>query len=198
MKFSAIIKGAADVRPIELALPGVAEPIRLGVRPLSAWDESDAIEKARAFAVARGLPSPTQDDELYVFGVWIYTLALTCVSLDGEDKGEPFFESADEILKGLDRDRISYLFEQQQRVQEDHGMRKERLSPDQMLAAVHELVQKEVGDPTLPFWKWGPSLRASFMRLLAVLLWNSQSDKSQLGSIFASASAKEQSAGSNG
>lgn len=183
MKFAKIIKGAADIRPIDLHMPGVTDPYKVGVRPLSAWDESEVLEKARAFATARGLANPTQNDELYVFGVWINTLLLGCVIPEGEDKGAAFFESAEEILRGLDRDRISYLFEQQQRVQEDHGMRKERLSPDEIMRNIHECVEKDVGDPTLPFWNWGPSARASYMRFTAVLLLNSASAKSLHGSI---------------
>lgn len=184
MKFSAIIKGAADVRPVDLALPGLAEPIKVGVRPLSAWEEADVLEKARAFATARGLAAPSQNDELYVFGVWVHTLLLGCAALDGDDKGQPFFASAEEILKGLDRDRISYLFEQQQRVQEEHGMRKERLTPDEIMRNVHECATKDVGDPSLPFWNWGPSARASYFRFTAALLLSYMSDKSPRGSTF--------------
>lgn len=185
MKFSAIIKGAADIRPVDLALPGLAEPIKVGVRPLSAWEEADVLEKARAFATARGLASPSQNDELYVFGVWANTLLIGCSWLTGEDAGRPLFESVEEILKGLDRDRISYLFEQQQRVQEEHGMRKERLTPDEIMRNVHECATKDVGDPSLPFWNWGPSARASYMHFTANLLLNCMSDKSPRGSTFA-------------
>lgn len=191
MKFSAIIKGKADVRPVDLMLPGLAEPIKVGVRPLAAWDETDALERARAFAKAKGIDKPDNQDPIYVMGVWINTLAIACVVLEGEEKGEPFFADTTEILKELDRDRISYLFEAQQRVQEDHGCRKTKLTPDQFLAAVHECVTKGVDAEDLPFWKWQPSLLASFIHTLAVLLWNSHQDKSQFGGIFANGTMSE-------
>ena len=182
MRFAKLVKGTADVRPVELVLPGLAEPIKIGQRPLNALEETDVIAKAREFAKAKGADKPTDDDPLYVMGAWANTLLVACVSLDGDDKGEPFFASVDEILSGLDRDRISYLYEMQQRIQEDHGCRKERLSADEMMRAVHDIVTKEVGDPDLPFWKWGPSLRASFMHFLASQLFLSQLDKSPSGS----------------
>ena len=181
MKFAALRKGAADVRTIELTLPW-GETIRVGVRPLSAWDETGIFEHARAFAKARGVDKPSDEDPVYVMGIWVHTLLAACTWLDGEDKGAPLFADIDEILKGLDRDRISYLYEQQQRVQEDHGLRQDRMTEEQFLAAVHECVRKEADDPTFPLWRWGPTLRVTFTRRLAVLLWSSLPDKSPFGS----------------
>jgi hypothetical protein len=180
-KFASLIKGTADVRPVELVLPGMAEPIKIGARPLNAWEEKDVIAKAREFAKAHGVDKPTDDDPLYVLGAWVNTLLIAYSALDGDEKGEPFFGSTDEILKGLDRDRISYLYEMQQRVQEDNGFRKERLSPDDMVKAIHQIATSEVGDANLPFWKWGPSLRASFMHSLASLLYFSLMSRSDSG-----------------
>jgi hypothetical protein len=180
MKFAAIKKGTADVRPIELTLPW-GETIRVGVRPLPGWDDTAVFEKARAFAKARGVEKPTDEDPVYVMGIWVHTLLASITVFDSDEKGEPFFADVDEILKGLDRDRISYLYEQQQRVQEEHGMRADRMTEEQFLAAVHECVRKEADDPSFPFWKWGPTLRVTFMRRLAVLLWNSHLDKSLFG-----------------
>lgn len=182
MKFAALVKGQADVRPVELLLPGHDQPIVIGQRPLSAWEEKDVIDKALLMFDPKGHSKPDNDDPRYVMSIWAHTLALSCQCMDGDDKGKPFFADATEILHGLDRDRVSYLYEMQQRIQEDHGMRKERLSPEEMMGAVHELVTEEVGDSTLPFWKWGPSARASFMHFLANMLFHSASDKSLFGS----------------
>ena len=182
-KFASIIKGTANVLRVDLQLPNIAESIVVHVRPLNAWEDAQVLEKARAFAVERGLAKPTDVDDLYVLGVWANTLLIACQ----DESGEAFFASADEILKGLDRDRISYLYEQQQRAQEDAGFRKERMAPGEMLAAIHELATKEVGDATLPFWQWGPSLRASFMRFMAVQLLSLASNSSHSGSTSATA-----------
>jgi hypothetical protein len=174
MKFAKLVKGVTDVRTVFLVLAGVPEPVKLGQRPLTAMEETDVIERARAFAKSKGVDKPTDDDPLYVMAIWANTLLLACTSLGDDDKGEPFFGDVNEILEGLDRDRISFLYESQQRIQEDHGCRKERLTPDEMMAAVHEIVTKDVGDPSLPFWNWGPSLRASFMHFLACQLFLSR------------------------
>lgn len=183
MKFAALKKGTADVRPVDLTLPW-GETVRVGVRPLPGWDDTEVFEKARAFAKARGVEKPSDEDPIYVMGIWVHTLLASVVVFEGDDKGDPFFGDVDEILKGLDRDRISYLYEQQQRVQEDHGMRADRMTEAQFLAAVYECVQKEVDDSSFPFWKWGPTLRATFTRRMAVLLWNSLPDKSLPGGTF--------------
>ena len=194
MKFAALKKGTADVRPVELTLPW-GETVRVGVRPLPGWDDTAIFEKARAFAKARGVNAPSDEDPVYVMGIWVHTLLVACVVFEGDDKGEPFFADVDEILKGLDRDRISYLYEQQQRVQEDHGMRAERMTEAQFLAAVYECVQKEVDDSSFPFWKWGPTLRATFTQRLARLLWNSPKGKLLHGGISGSGSFSAESEG---
>lgn len=181
MKFAALVKGTADVRPVELMLPGHEQPIVLGQRPLSAWEEKEVIDRALLMFDPKGLSKPDANDPRYVIAVWAHTLAIACQCMDGEDKGQPFFADAVEILRELDRDRVSYLYEMQQRIQEDHGMRKERMTPDEMMAAVHQIVTEEVGADTLPFWKWGPALRASFMHHLACLLYYSRQDKSHSG-----------------
>jgi hypothetical protein len=181
MKFAALVKGTADVRPVEFMLPGHENPIVIGQRPLSAWEEKEVIDRALLMFDPKGQSKPDADDPRYVMAIWAHTLLLACQCMDGDDKGQPFFSDANEILQGLDRDRVSYLYEKQQCIQEDHGMRKERLSADEMMAAVHELVTKEVGDSTLPFWKWGPSARASFMHFLASALYHSAPVKSHYG-----------------
>jgi hypothetical protein len=186
MKFAALVKGIADVRPVELLLPGHDAPVVIGQRPLTAWEEKDVIDRALLMFDPKGLSKPDTDDPRYVMSIWACTLVLACQCFEGDEKGQPFFADANEILQGLDRDRVSYLYEMQQRIQEDHGMRKERPSVDEMMAAVHELVTKEIGDPTLFFWKWGPSARESFIRFLAKALFHSATDSSPFGSTSSS------------
>lgn len=182
MKFAALVKGQADVRPTELMLPGHENPIVIGQRPISAWEEKDAIDRALVMFDPTGKSKPAPEDPRYVMCIWAQTLVLACQCMDGDDKGQPFFSDAIEILQGLDRDRVSYLYEMQQRIQEDHGMRKERLSPEEMMAATHQIVTSEVGADDLPFWKWGPSARASYMHFLASMCFHSAPDRSPFGS----------------
>lgn len=193
MKFAKLVKGITDIRPVEITLPGADAPITIGQRPLTAWEESDVTAKAMAFAKSRGVEKPDERDYQYVLGVWSNTLLVACqafadMEFPGDDgstvtykKGEPIFASVDEILQGLDRDRISYLYEMQQRIQEDHGLRAERLTQEEMLAAVAQIATSEVGASHLPFWKWGPSLRASFLHFTASMLYFSRLDRSPSG-----------------
>ena len=203
MKFSSIVKGIKDVRPVEITLPGADVPMVVGLRALTAWEESDITAKAMAFAKAKGVDKPDERDYQFVLGCWANTLLVSCVAFEdlsidvggGEPvtfkKGEPMFANVDEILQGLDRDRISYLYEMQQRIQEDHGLRKERLSQEEMLAAVAQIATSEVGEANLPFWKWGPSLRASFMHFLASMLYFSRQDKSLSGTSSGSSATND-------
>lgn len=198
MKFAKLVKGITDVRPVELTLPGADAPITVGLRPVTAWEESDITAKATAFAKSKGVDKPAESDYQFVLGIWTNTLLVACVActnleFKGDDgsaityaKGESLFANVEELLQGLDRDRISYLYEMQQRIQEDHGMRKERLSQEEMLAAVAQIATSEVGDAALPFWRWGPSLRASFLHFTASMLYFSRLDKSPSGTSYAS------------
>lgn len=204
MKFGKLVKGITDVRPVEVTLPGGDAPITVGLRPLTAWEESEVTAKATAFAKSKGVEKPDASDYQFVLGIWTNTLLVACqaftdLEFPGDDgskvtfkKGEPMFASIDEILQGLDRDRISYLYEMQQRIQEDHGMRKERLTQEEMLAAVAQIATSEVGDANLPFWSWGPSLRASFLHFTASMLYYARLDKSPSG-MFSGKPANEDS-----
>jgi hypothetical protein len=197
MKFAKVIKGIQDVRPVEVTLPGADAPITVGLRPLTAWEESEVTAKATAFAKSKGVEKPDERDYQFVLGCWVNTLLVACqahadLEIDAGDgtkvifkKGELIFANVDEILQGLDRDRISYLYEMQQRIQEDHGMRKERMSHEEMLKNIAIMATSEVGDANLPFWSWGPSLRVSFMRFMASMLYYSQPNKSLSGGISA-------------
>ncbi len=167
-----LLKGLDEERVVELELPGprgARETIRLGVRALPAWDETDVRAAALAFAKAKGAPAE-DDDPIYVMGVWVNTILNAYVSLDAEDKGNPAFDNVEEILHGLDRDRIAYLFEQQQLMQEESGARKETLSEEETIAAVMQIARAEVGARDLPFWHWGQTALASYMRFTARLL----------------------------
>lgn len=171
-----LLKGLDEERVIELELPGprgARTSIRLGVRALPGWDETDIRTKALAFAKERGAPAD-DNDPIYVMGVWVNTILLAYVSVDDEDKGKPAFDDVEEILRGLDRDRISYLYEQQALFQEESGARKETLSPGEMVAATMQIARSEVGARDLPFWRWGHTARASYMHFLANLLLRSE------------------------
>lgn len=182
-KFGRLLKGLDEVRTVELELPGASGAravVKVGLRPLAGWDETAALEDAARFARARGA-SPSSDDPIYVMAVWAETLVRAAVSVDPEDKGQPFFESSEEILRGLDRDRISLLYEQQQIVQEGAGARKESMSEGEMVAAVMAIARAEVDDVHRFFSEWGPTARATLLRFLARLSLGSLPSSSPSG-----------------
>lgn len=182
-KFAKLMKGLDEVRPVELELPGAEgarSVVRLGLRPLAGWDETAALEDAAKFAKARGASS-SAEDPIYVMAVWAETLFRAAISLDAEDKGAPFFDSSEEILRGLDRDRISLLYEQQQIVQEGAGARKETMNEAEMVAFVMRIAHAEVDEVHRFFSGWGPTARATLLRFLARQLLDSLSGSSPSG-----------------
>jgi hypothetical protein len=175
-KLATILKGLDNVRVVELHFPNKAI-LKIELRPITALVETEILHAARTFAQTRGVTDPTDENPIYAMGVWVHTLRAGCFSTDEEDRGAPLFESIEDVML-LDKDRICYLFEQQQILQEEIGFRKERLSFEQMVDATIGIARAEVGDSHLPFWRWGPTLRASYMHFLANLSLDSLTSKS--------------------
>lgn len=189
-RFATLVKGLDQLREVDLQLPGPAgnrQIVRLGVKPLPAWEEVSILAAAGKFATERGAKA-VDTDHVYVMGVWVHTLLAACVSVDAEDAGVAFFGSVEEILQGLDRDRISYLYEEQQIVQEQAGARIERMSAQQMVQATLKLAEAEGIDEVHRFLSgWGPTVRATLVHYLAVQLFallpgNSPSGQGSSGS----------------
>jgi hypothetical protein len=82
---------------------------------LDGGQEALAIQRATEFAQARGIASPKPNDQLFELGHMVHVLSMAIVDKDVIDSDEPFFESAEEILKAheLGTDGITYLYEAQ-------------------------------------------------------------------------------------
>lgn len=164
--FAAICKGVEHVREVEITtLDGTKAKCLL--RILVGADDAVVLQKAREFAKARGVDNPSEQDPLYQLGFWCNTLLIACVDADSpEGNRRPFFDSVDQMLRHLDRDRISYLFEQWRLWQEQNAARPASMSPEEFIGAVFTIAQKELGDD-LPFVHWGLTLQLSFVHTLA-------------------------------
>ena len=95
------------------------------------------------------------------------------------DVAEParvqFFDSAEQAMHDLDRDRIGWLYETWQIVQEQASPTRAKMSPAEFYTMIDKVARED--DPR-PFVSMRPGLRWIFTRTLADLWLNSQKDKS--------------------
>jgi hypothetical protein len=179
-RFAQVAKGGLARQRVEVALiDGTTWAV--DVVPLIGEHEADVLVGARAFAKARGVEEPKAGVELYELGLWVHTLLVACLDPDEPTKAVRAFDSVEQMLDrttGLDRDRIAFLFEAQQRHQDACSFRKRGLSMAEYIQAVVEHAVAEEDPAALPFEQWQPATRRSFVRFLAhqvTLLWNLKS-----------------------
>lgn len=163
----------------------VPSTVKVDVRVLSAAEESEALQFARDYAVKRG-GEPKAEDPLYDLGLMIGTLVLALIDWESPaDAVVPFFESAAEVEE-LDRDRIAYLYEQQQTWQDECAPQAAALTEEQFFHWVVTLAASET--PQNPFAYTRPGLRWSLTRTMAGLLLSSHLGKLPPGWLSSSSS----------
>lgn len=200
MKFSQIVKGTRARKAFPLPMPDGVE-YELALVPLSGAQEMQAHADARKLAAERGSAEPKAGDPLFERALWATTLAVACVDTESPEAApRPFFDGgAVQILDDLDRDRIAYLFEAQQAWQDECAPRPGSMTGDEFLSNVLACARSEDG-AELPFERWRPVLRRSFVRSLALqavisLLPRSPSGPSSPDTTSSSASSSPISAG---
>lgn len=182
-RFAQVAKGAAARHAVEVVLlDGTAW--RVDVVPLVGEAEADVLVGARTFAKAHGLDDPKRGDELYELGIWVHTLLVACLDPDEQAKPVRAFDSVEQILDrgtGLDRDRIAFLFEAQQRHQDACSFRKRGLSMAEYIQAVveHATAPEDAGE--LPFELWQPATRRALVSSMARQLVTLIESKSSSG-----------------
>lgn len=189
-RFADIQKGTRARKPITLELSGDAT-IEIAVRPLNGAELGTVIARARAYAVAqmeaqnkaagidRALPEPKAGDPLYDLGMMAATLLLACSDPKSPEAAPvPMFASAEEILTGLDPDRIALLYEQQQLWQEHCSPRPRHMDGGDAIAWAMRLAEEDASSDDSPFVKLAPSLRLSWARTISGLFLTSLRPKS--------------------
>ncbi len=165
-RFSEIAKGARQIDEVELPLPGIETPVKVGLRVLLSNDDDAILKSARDHAISAGVSDPKDGNPIYDVALARATIALACVDLASPDKKTPFFESADEVRTGLDRDRIGLLFARQQLWQDRCSPSSREMGSEQFIAKVLEIAGAE-DDERRPFDSMRPALHESFTRSLA-------------------------------
>lgn len=182
-RFAQVAKGAAARHAVEVVLlDGTAW--RVDVVPLVGEAEADVLVGARTFAKAHGLDEPKRGDELYELGIWVHTLLVACLDADEPEKPVRAFDSIEQMLDrgtGLDRDRIAFIFEAQQRHQDACSFRKRGLSMAEYIQMVVEMATAPEDVPELPFERLAPATRRALVISMAKQIVNSAESKSPYG-----------------
>jgi hypothetical protein len=154
----------------------------LDVRPINPIEHTTIVEKARAFAISKGVEAPKDGDELYEDAKILHTLVIACIDKDSPEKDpRPFFEGGFDQLHGTELllpDHIGYLYEQQQLWQDQCSPRFTHQTPGQFMAAV---VKAAGGDQSF-FVGARPGMRWDFTRTLAAAWLNLTTLKSRTSS----------------
>ena len=181
-KFSNLRKGARGYREIDFERPdGQVDKVR--VRALLGARDDEIFRAAKEFATANG-GNPVVGDVEFDRGIYLHTILLACEDVDSPlDKAEPYFPSLDTILDkdtGLDRDRIAYLFEVQQQVQDEFAPRPKKLTPLQYFEWMKATAEADDG-VELPFERSPRPTQRAFVRGLAQTVWTSLQAKFSSG-----------------
>ena len=119
MKFSQIVKGIRAEKAIEIPIQG-GDAVPAIVRPLSAIEACDVVAQATAFAKAKGVPDASYGHPVFDSAIWAHTLLLATLDKDSpKNAREPFFASAEEILKDFDTDALAAMHTHQAIWQEE-------------------------------------------------------------------------------
>lgn len=165
--FAALSKGTLARKRGVVCTNLSGEEFVCDLRVLNGTDDK-AILKAAAEETLEQKREPRKGDPVYDFAVDVQTLLRAAVDSDSPDSDpRPFFQSAAQILDGLDRDRIHYLVAIQTAHQDEHSPLQHDLNDEQFKDRVHRIVASVEGDGG-PFEDLGPRLLRRFTRALAV------------------------------
>jgi len=194
--FSTIAAGARARKRVE-ATTIAGDTFACELRPLVGDDDALVLQRAREFAIARGVAEPKEGEPLYELALAVESLAIACV--DPDDGSKPFFDGgAAQIRAHLDRDRILYLYETLTTWQASFSPREHKLDWPTFVATVYELATSEEADADAPFARWPHGTLVSFTRTLARLWWTSLAPKSPSGTDSASPTSSAPNASANG
>lgn len=186
MKFRDMEKGAAAERPVGIpCFDKKGEPAELAsiVAPLEGDDETLALAFAIAHASRNGVKDPKEGDPLYDVGYQAQIVASAYRDPDVGSPGQrpPTFEGgAPEVLAGLTRETITFLYAQFEDWADTCSPTRRKLSDDELMKAIRMIAAE--GDDGLRFFaRCGPALRWSLLRTTARQLVASLEAKSSYG-----------------
>lgn len=186
-KFSQIVKGARAERPFHLPPVDGAEGegVAAILRPLNGIEEEEVLVAARMRAIGKGVEAPYAKigEPIYDFALMIETLVLAVLDPDSpKDSRQPIFSSADEIKTHFGRDAIAYIYEAQQRWNDEVSPRISKMNAKEYIESIDSLGSPDEEKARRFLDRCSPGLLGSFARSMAVQLWTSLWGKSPSGS----------------
>jgi hypothetical protein len=187
-KFSDIAEGTRARHPATLPLPGArvnaetgeweGPTVALDLRALREDEYVQVLERARAFAVARGVAHPEPGDDIFERGKMVHTLAVACIDKDSPPEAPaPFFDGGWESIhraSNLTPEVVAYLALKQALFQDEVNPLATSQSPAEFMAAVIKTAGGDLGF----FVNSRPGLQWSFTRTLASQLLALLADRS--------------------
>ena len=174
MRFAQLLKGSLARRAVEITIGDTKQTV--DVRPLNAFEIAGVLQRAKAFAAARGADAD-ESSSIYELGLHIETLAVAVVDHDSpEDKPVPFFDSVTQLLESelLTPEHIAFLYAHYETWADDCSPRDKELGPADFM----RLIALSAGGDMSPFCSLRPGTQWASFRSLASLYLRSLTDKS--------------------
>lgn len=166
MKLHALMLGKKAEKQVDIAIAN--HTIVALLVPLTASEESEAIEFAIAHAKKHGIEKPAPGDPLYDIGLMAKTVELGVLDADSPpEKRESISAGGVEDVLALDRDTIAYLFTLQQKHQQETSIARHEMTQEELVASIREFTLDR-GDEL--FFSLSPSMQWSCMHFMASLL----------------------------
>lgn len=175
MNLREVLKGTRARKTVLLDVSG--EKVAVDLRVLATIEYADVLERARAFAKARGVEDPSDGNPLYDFGIQVETLAIAILDSEKPKDFAPFFASSKQILEAdvLTRDHIAYLFAHYEVFASEQSPLRGELDKADFLRLIAKSAEGDFG----PFCSLQPATQWASFRSLAVLFLSSPTANSQ-------------------
>lgn len=156
-------------------------PVLVDLVVLTGVEETEALKLARAYAVTQGIADPKPNEPIYDLAVMVHTLVIGCVDHDSPSSAPlPFFANPEQLLQGMSRDQITYLYALHEHWQDDCSPQAKDLSEEEFYGWLVGVAESE--SPSDFFAKSRPRMLSDCMRTLAKLSLISRLLKSEAGS----------------
>ncbi len=167
MKFAQVELGKKARRRVSWStLEG--QVVECDVRIVTGAEDQQIMASAMAHVEAvAGEKNAKAGNPIYEFEVAVQGVAL--FSVDTENPEEKFFASPTEVREKLERDRINYIYDQQQEFQHSLSPLQREMSRNEWAEMVARVAQQAEGDPD-PLGTCALSLRRSYDRTTALEL----------------------------
>lgn len=177
-RFRDIVRGARARETVSVALDD--GEMRMDLRLLSVDEETDAIARARARAIAKGLGEPKAGEPLYDISLMAETVFAAACVVGTEER---FFDSSSDV-SSLDRDTIQYLYQAHSLFADRCSPRLLKMSPEEFVAGI-AILASEDSESIRFFERLGSGLQWTYVRTLARQAVISQTLRSESGSTSA-------------